>query len=193
VRPRRYPPGGAPERDSDKTDPLETSRSPEGTAAALYAQRVGNRIRSFVEDSRHLRDALQQRQLRSGLYPRNDGENPWILLVAERVERRRRLLLRLLADELNIDLATSAFEMAWLATLRRWAAVVIDGSGGDPATRGLLRAARSLEPFAALPLVVACDQAVAPDIRECCVAVVAAGREEQLATIVRGALSRPVR
>jgi hypothetical protein len=124
------------------------------------------------------------------LYPRAGADIPWILLVAERAECRRRLLLRLLELELNIDLATSSFEMAWLATLRRWAAVVIDASGSDLATRALVRTTRSLEPLAALPVILACDGPIAWDIRESCAATAGEGSPEELATIVWSVLNR---
>lgn len=188
--PGSFPPGplddgGAGRRVTEASIVREKSEA-NATARALVNEVQGARVRlsAAIEASRRLRRSLEARSVRSGVYPSTSAERGWVLLVAGRSNRSRRLFLELLGGGFNVDMAAHAEDVASLAPHRRWAALVLDGFEGNDVMRGAIRVARSLPSLASLPVVVAHEGVVPADVRASSAAVVREWAGEDLAAIV---------
>jgi hypothetical protein len=160
------------------------------TADAIVREVQGARVRlnAAIEASRRLRSSLEARPVRSGVYPSTSAEKGWVLLVTGRAEHSRRLFLQLLGGGFHVDVAGHAEEVASLAPLRRWAALVLDGVVGDARMRAAIRVARSLPSLAMLPIIVAHEGVVPADVRSSSAAVVREWAGEDLADVVSSVL-----
>lgn len=179
----RDPPKTVLEANPAVADFSSTQIARDATEAVIHAQRSRDRIGSLIEQARHFRNTLKEWSIRAAVRAHDAPQMPWVLLVASRAERRRQLLLRLLDHGFNVDWASSALEAAWMGSVRHWAVVVVDYAG-DPGATALLRAMRSVEPLVNLPIVVAHDGVVSPDVSACCPAIVGNQVDEDIASVV---------
>lgn len=179
---------GAAGRDPRTAFGEEPDAKPSPTEIVREVQGARDRLNAAIEQSRRLRSALEARPVRSGVYPSTSSDRRWVLLVGERADRCRRLFLQLLGGGLNVDRANHAGEIGSLAPLRSWAALVVDGSGGDSTVRAVIRVARSQPRLAAVPIVLAHDGLVAAEVRGACAAVVKEWAGEDVANVVKAVL-----
>jgi hypothetical protein len=185
--------GGEPASGAAAHDPrtaVGQGREPKASATEIVREVQGarDRLNAAIEQSRRLRSALEARPVRSGVYPSTSPDRRWVLLVGEHADRCRRLFLQLLGGGLNVDRAKHAGEIASLAPLRSWAALVVDGSGGDSTVRAVIRVARSQPRLATVPIVLAHDGLVPAEVRGACAAVVKEWAGEDVANVVKAIL-----